>query len=60
MKIEVCDICRKSVGEFNRTEVILKDYNGATFDFGMIHRAKRKWKGIICESCLAMLRGEKE
>jgi len=61
MKIEVCDICHKLVGEFNRTEVMLKDYNGVTFDFfGMVNREKRKWKGIICDSCLKTLRGEKE
>lgn len=58
MKIDVCDICHKPVGEFDRTEVKLMDYNGMTFDFGMAHREKRKWKGIICDKCLALLRGE--
>lgn len=58
MKVEVCDICHKEVGEFNRTEVIIKDYNGMIFDFGMTHREKRKWKGVICDRCLSMLRNE--
>jgi hypothetical protein len=60
MKIEVCDICNKPVGEFDFTEVTIKDYNGMTFDFGMVFREKRKWRGIICDRCLAALRGEEE
>ena len=57
MKIEVCDICQKRVSEYNSIEVSIKDYKGwYVDDHGYIHRDKRKFKGAICEQCLAILR----
>ena len=56
MKIEICDLCEKKLGELNRTEVIIKDYKGMTFEYGVAHQVKRKFKGTICDDCLTLLR----
>lgn len=59
MKIEVCNLCEKRVDELNSTKVIIKDYKGITFDFGMAFPDKRKCEGVICDDRLDLLR-EKE
>lgn len=56
MKIEICDLCEKRVDELNSTKVIIKDYKGITFDFGMAFPDKRKFEGVICDDCLDLLR----
>ena len=56
MKVELCDLCEKRVSELNSTKVIIKDYNGVSFDFGTAFPSKRKFKGIICDDCLKLLR----
>ena len=59
MFIEVCDLCKKEVGESNKTEVIIKDHKGLMWDgFGYMRGAKRKYKAVICDDCLRILRGE--
>lgn len=61
MFIEVCDLCKKEVEESNKIEVTIKDYKGVWVD-GMGYRqpAKRKYKAVICDNCLKILRGESE
>lgn len=56
MKIEVCDLCEKKLGELNRTEVIIKDYKGMTFENRTAFQEKRKFKAVICDDCLSLLR----
>ena len=56
MKIEVCDLCEKKLGELNRTEVIIKDYKGMTFMCRTALPEKRKFKAVICDNCLNLLR----
>ena len=60
MKIEVCDLCEKRVDELNSTKVIIKDYKGIAFDFGMAFPDKRKFEGVICDDCLNLLRKRQE
>lgn len=60
MIIEVCDLCNNRVHELNKTEVIIKDYKGLTFDFNMAFPARRRFKGLICDECLNLLRHKKE
>lgn len=56
MIIEVCDLCKKPVYDLDKTEVIVKDYKGSTFEFGFVFPAKRRFKGVICDDCLELLR----
>jgi hypothetical protein len=56
MKIEICNLCEKRVDELNSTKVIIKDYKGIDFDFGMAFPDKRKFEGVICDDCLSLLR----
>lgn len=56
MKVEICDLCKKVVNELDYTKVIIKDYKGITFDFGMAFPDKRKFEGVICDDCLSLLR----
>ena len=56
MKVELCDLCEKRVNDFNCTKVIIKDYNGITFDIGGVFPSKRKFEGIICDDCLKLLK----
>lgn len=56
MRIEICDLCRRPVSEFDYTEVTIKDYKGVTADQGGFFPAKRKFKGVICDDCLKLLR----
>lgn len=60
MLIEVCNLCNRKVSDFNKTEVIIKDHNGVEFDLGYIFRAKRRFKGVICDDCLELLRGSEK
>lgn len=59
MVIELCDLCGDRVYELNKTEVIIKDYKGVDFDFCMVFPAKRKFKGVICDDCLRLLKEKK-
>jgi hypothetical protein len=56
MYIEVCDLCKKRVDEDNKTEIIIKDHKGITFKLGFPHSTNRKFKGVICNNCLNLLR----
>ena len=59
MMIEVCDLCKKPVDEFNKTAVIIKDYKGVEYlPYGEFPK-KRKIKGVICDDCLDKLRGNR-
>lgn len=58
MKIEICNLCEKRVDELNSTKVIIKDYKGIDFDFGMAFPDKRKFEGVICDDCLSLLRNK--
>lgn len=58
MKIEICNLCEKRVDELNSTKVIIKDYKGIDFDFGMAFPDKRKFEGVICDDCLDLLRNK--
>ena len=61
MFIEVCDLCKQKVNESNKTKVIIKDHKGLMWDgFGYMCGAKRKYKAVICDDCLSVLRGEKK
>ena len=60
MKIEICNLCEKRVDKLNSTKVIIKDYKGITFDFDMAFPDKRKFKGVICDDCLSLLRRRQE
>lgn len=62
MNIEVCDICHQPVNDYNKTEVIIKDHKGFAIDFeyGFTYSTHRKFKGVICDDCLDLLRGEGE
>lgn len=58
MIIEVCNLCKNEICNYNKTEVIIKDYKGLEFDgCGYPQRGKRKFKGVICDDCLNKLRG---
>ena len=60
MKIEVCDLCYKRVYDLTKTEVLIKDHKGISFsEFGAFP-SKRTFRGVICDECLGLLRGEKE
>lgn len=59
MKIEVCDLCNKRVHDMNKTEVIIKDHKGVSFDFNTALPAKRQFKGVICDDCLRLLKEKK-
>ena len=59
MKIEVCDLCGRKVDEYNRTKVIIKDYNGRMYDGTNAFLAKRKFSGVICDDCLELLKERK-
>ena len=56
MKVELCDFCEKRVNGLNSTKVIIQDYNGITFDIGGAFPCKRKFKGVICDDCLKLLK----
>jgi hypothetical protein len=56
MLIEVCDICKRPVNTINKTEVIIQDFKGMTFELDGVFPAKRKFKGVICNKCLDLLR----
>lgn len=56
MKVELCDLCEKRVNDFNCTKVIIKDYNGITFDTVGAFPSKRRFEGVICDDCLKLLR----
>lgn len=59
MIVEVCDLCEKKVSETNKTIVTIEDCKGVTFDFGGPFPNKRKFKGVICDECLNILKGKK-
>lgn len=54
MTIELCDLCNKCVHDFNKTVVTIEDHKGVDFDFWL--PAKRKFKGVICDECLRLLK----
>lgn len=56
MVIEVCDLCKHPVSSVNKTEVIIQDFKGMTFELDGVFPAKRKFKGVICDKCLDTLR----
>lgn len=58
MKIEVCDLCNARVHDLNKTEVTITDHKGMTIDFGRAFPAKRKFKGVICDDCLNLLKAK--
>ena len=61
MTIEVCDLCNERVYGLNKTEIIIKDNKGLSFDdYGCAWPSKRKYKAIICDDCLHMLKKNKE
>lgn len=47
MQIEVCDLCERRVNNLNSTKVIIKDCKFPT---------SRKFKGVICDNCLKLLK----
>ena len=50
MIVEVCDLCEKQVIETNKTVVTIEECKFLT---------KRKFRGIICNDCLNILKGKK-
>lgn len=57
MKIEVCDLCGRRVNNLNSTNVIIKDYKGVKRGvFGTLFPTSRKFRGVICDGCLELLR----
>ena len=62
MKIEVCNLCYTPVCDLTKTEVIIKDHKAITFDWFGVSPARRKFRGVICDKCLGLLRskGKKE
>lgn len=58
MKIEICDLCGKKIDEYKHTKVIIKERNGKKYDvFGIL--VERKFKGVICDDCLKLLKDKK-
>lgn len=61
MMIEVCDLCKKPVGNLNKTKVIIRDYKGVHIsDCGFTTPDERKFKGVICDDCLDKLRSSRD
>ena len=61
MLIEVCNLCKREVSSLCKTDVIIKDHKGLEFDIcGYALPAKRRFKGVICDDCLNLLRGYEE
>ena len=56
MKIEVCDLCGKRVDKLDSTKVIIKDYKGVSFDLCGPLPQKRRFRGVICDRCLAEIK----
>lgn len=56
MKVELCNLCERRVSDLNSTKVIIEDYKGISFDFGEVFPNKRKFKGVICDDCLNLLK----
>lgn len=56
MRIEVCDLCHSRVYEGKKTEVIIKDCKSITIDSYGISCSKRRFRGVICDECLKLLR----
>ena len=54
MTIELCDLCNKRVRDLNKTVVTIEDRRGIDFEF--LFPAKRKFKGVICDECLRLLK----
>ena len=56
MIIEICDLCGSTVDEDNKTEVIVKDHKGRVIDEFGVWRTKRRYRAVICDDCLKVLR----
>jgi hypothetical protein len=61
MTVELCDLCQKRVGILDKTEVVIKDHKGLHIDeWGHAWPDKRKFKAVICDDCLKLLKGNKK
>ena len=61
MTVELCDLCSERVNDWNKTEVIIKDHKGLSFDeWGNAWPCKRKFKGVICDDCLKFLKARRK